>query len=124
MGFDQSGLAAPPATFTATADFLWRCSLNTAATIALDSGGGALADGVTRFLTGPGGVTMGYSLTAPGGGTWGDGTNGAPIFGVTGAGMGAADEQTTTIDGTILLAAVESAPVGLYNDTVLITLLP
>lgn len=124
MAFDLSGLAAAAADFTATADFLWRCSAGTAATIALNSGGGGGADGVTRYMTGPGGATLAYSLTAPGGGTWGDGLNGAPVLNVVGAGMALAAEQTTTIDGTVTLANAQAANVGAYTDVVLITMLP
>lgn len=124
MAFDLSGLAAAAADFTATADFLWRCSAGTAATIALNSGLGGGADGVTRLMQGPGGATLAYSLTAPGGGTWGDGGNGAPVFNVVGAGMAAAAEQTTVIDGTVTLANAQAANVGAYTDVVLITMLP
>jgi len=125
MAFDLSGLAAAAADFTATADFLWRCSAGTAATIALGSGAGLGADGVTRFMQGPAGALLAYSLTPPGGGTWGDGLNGAPVFAVTGAGMALpADEQTTVIDGTLTLANAQAANVGAYTDVVLITMLP
>ena len=72
----------------------------------------------------PGGATLAYSLTAPGGGTWGDGPNGAPVFAVTGAGMAAAAEVTTIIDGTVTLADAQAANVGAYTDTVTITMLP
>ena len=124
MAFDLSGLAAAAADFTATADFLWRCSAGTAATIALNAGLGGGATGITRFMQGPGGALLAYSLTAPGGGTWGDGPNGAPVFGVVGAGMAIAAEQTTTIDGTVTLANAQAANVGAYTDLVLITMLP
>ena len=124
LPFDLSTLDVAVADFTATVDFLWRCSLNTAATINLNSGAGVGADANTRFMTGPGGAQLAYTLTTPGGVAWGDGTNGQPGYGVTGAGMLPANEQATAIDGTVALAAAQAAGVGAYNDTVVITLLP
>jgi len=124
MAFDLSGLAVAAADFTTTADFLWRCSAGTAATIALSSGAGGGADGVTRYMQGPGGALLAYSLTGPLGVTWGDGPNGAPVLGVTGAGMAIGAEQTTVIDGTVILANAQAANVGAYTDVVLITMLP
>jgi len=124
LPFDLSTLDVAVADFTASVDFLWRCSLNTAATINLSSGSGTGADANTRFMTGPGGAQLAYSLSTPGGAAWGDGTNGQPGYGVTGAGMALANEQATPIDGTVALAAAQAAGVGTYNDTVLITLLP
>ena len=124
LPFDLSTLDVAVADFTATVDFLWRCSTGTAATINLSSGAGVGADANTRFMTGPGGAQLAYSLTTPGGVAWGDGTNGQPGYGVTGAGMQPADEQATPIDGTVALAAAQAAPVGGYVDTVVITLLP
>jgi spore coat protein U-like protein len=75
-------------------------------------------------MTGPGGVLLAYTLTTPGGVAWGDGTNGQLGFGVTGAGMAAANEQATAIDGTLALADAQAATTGAYADTVVITLLP
>lgn len=124
LPFDLSTLDVAVADFTASVDFLWRCSLNTAATINMSSGAGTGADANTRYMTGPGGATLAYSLTTPGGAAWGDGTNSQPGFGATGAGMAVANEVTTPIDGTVALAAAQAATVGAYVDTVLITLLP
>ena len=124
LPFDLSTLDVAVADFTATVDFLWRCSLNTAATINLSSGAGIGADANTRYMTGPGGAQLAYLLTTPGGVAWGDGTNGQTGYGVTGAGMLPANEQATPIDGTVALAAAQAAPVGSYVDTVVITLLP
>ena len=125
MPFDLSTLDVAVADFTATASFLWRCSAGNAATININSGGGTGANGTTRFMIGGGGTDeLAYSLTTPTAALWGDGANGQPGFGVLGAGMGAADEQTTVITGTIVLADAQAAPVGAYNDTVVITLLP
>jgi len=123
LPFDLSTLDTAVADFTATVDFLWRCSLGNAATINLSSGAGTGADADTRYMTGPGG-TLAYTLTTPGGVAWGDGTNGQPGYGVTGAGMAAANEQATPIDGTVALAAAQAATTGTYTDTVVITLLP
>jgi len=124
LPFDLSTLDVAVADFTATVDFLWRCSTGTAATINMSSGAGTGANANTRYMTGPGGALLAYSLTTPGGVAWGDGTNGQPGYGVTGAGMQPADEQATPIDGTVALAAAQAAPIGAYSDTVLITLLP
>ncbi len=124
LPFDLSTLDVAVADFTATVDFLWRCSLGNAATINLSSGAGTGANGTTRFMTGPGAVLLAYSLTAPDTNLWGDGTNGQPGFGVTGAGMGVPDEQATTITGTVALTAAQAATTGAYTDTVVITLLP
>jgi len=127
MNFDLSTLDVAVADFTATADFLWRCSDGNAATINITSGNGTDANGTTRSMIGPGGVgvdELDYELRTPASALWGDGTNGQPGYGVTGAGMGAADEQTTTITGTILLADAQAAAVGAYTDLVVITLLP
>lgn len=123
LAFDLSTLDVAVADFTATVDFLWRCSLGNAATINLSSGAGVGANGTTRFMTGAGG-TLAYSLTAPDTNLWGDGTNGQPGFGVVGAGMGVPDEQATTITGTVALADAQAAATGAYADTVVITLLP
>ena len=123
MNFDLSTLDIAVADFTATADFLWRCSDGNAATINISSGNGTNANGTTRSMIGTGGE-LDYELRTPASALWGDGTNGQPGYGVTGAGMGAADEQTTTITGTILLADAQAAAVGAYTDLVLITLLP
>jgi spore coat protein U-like protein len=124
LPFDLSTLDIAVADFTATVDFLWRCSQGNAATINLSSGAGTGADANTRYMTGPGGVLLAYTLTTPGGVAWGDGTNGQLGFGVTGAGMAAANEQATAIDGTLALADAQAATTGAYADTVVITLLP
>lgn len=124
MAFDLSTLDNPAGDFTQSVNFLWRCSLNTAATINLSSGAGAGADANTRYMTGPGGALLAYRLVTPGGVAWGDGTNGQPGYSVTGAGMLPINEQTTPIDGTVTVAAAQAAPVGPYADTVVITLLP
>ena len=122
--FDLSTLDNPTGDFTQSVNFLWRCSLNTAATINLSSGAGTGADANTRYMTGPGGAQLAYTLVTPGGVAWGDGTNGQLGYSVTGAGMLPDDEQTTPIDGTVTVAAAQAAPVGDYADTVLVTLLP
>ena len=122
--FDLSGLATATADFTQSVNFLWRCSLNTAATINLNSGLGAGADANTRYMTGPGNALLAYRLVTPAGVAWGDGTNGQPGYSVTGAGMLPANEQTSPIDGTVRVAAAQAAPVGDYADTVVVTLLP
>ena len=124
LPFDLSTLDVAVADFTATVDFLWRCSLDNAAIIALNSGSGVGADANTRFMTGPGGAQLAYTLTTPLGAAWGDGNNGQTGFGVIGTGMAAANEQATAIDGTVALAAAQAAATGAYSDTVLITLLP
>jgi spore coat protein U-like protein len=124
LAFDLSTLDTATVDFTQSVNFLWRCSLNTAATINLSSGGGTGADANTRYMTGPGGAQLAYTLETPGGVAWGDGSNNQPGYGVTGAGMLPANEQTTPIDGTVTLAAAQAAPVGAYSDVVVITLLP
>ena len=124
LAFNLSTLDTATTDFTTTVDFLWRCSDGTAATINMDSGAGPLADANTRYMQSAGGDTLAYSLTTPGGVAWGNGLNGQPGYGVTGAGMQAADEQATPILGTIALAAAQAAPIGSYSDIVQITLLP
>jgi len=127
MLIDLSNMDTLPGPFTGTASFLWRCSLGNAATINIDSGGGTGATGATRFMIGPGGVgvdELAYTLTTPAAALWGNTANGQPGLAVVGAGMGAGDEQTTVITGTVLLADAESSTAGAYNDTVIITLLP
>lgn len=127
MAFDLSALDTAVADFTATADFLWRCSLGNAATININSGGGTGADANSRFMIGPGGAgvdELAYALTTPALAAWGDGTNGQPGFGAVGAGMAAVNEQTTVITGTVALADAQAATAGAYSDTVVITLLP
>lgn len=127
MNFDLSTLDVAVADFTATADFLWRCSDGNTATINITSGTGTGANGTVRSMIGPGGAgvdELDYTLTTPAAALWGDGTNGQPGLGVTGAGMGPLDEQTTVITGTIALADAQAAAVGAYTDVVTITLLP
>lgn len=124
LPFDLSTLDVAVADFTASVDFLWRCSLGNAATINLSSGAGAGADANTRFMTGPAGALLPYTIATPAATAWGDGTNGQTGFGVVGAGMALADEQATPIAGTVTLAAAQAAAVGAYVDTVVITLLP
>lgn len=126
MAFDLSALDTAIADFTATADFRWRCSLGNAAVIEINSGSGSGANANLRYMIGPGGAgadELGYVLTV-GGVTVGDDSNGATGLAVVGAGMGAANEQTTTIDGTVALADAQAATAGAYTDTVVITLLP
>ena len=87
LPFDLSTLDVANADFTATVDFLWRCSLNTAATVNLSSGLGSGADANTRYMTGPSNAQLAYTLVTPDGVAWGDGTNGQNGYGVTGEGM-------------------------------------
>lgn len=127
MNFDLSTLDVAVADFTATADFLWRCSLGNAATINISSGTGTGANGTTRSMIGPGGAgvdELDYTLETPAAALWGDTANGQPGLAVVGAGMGAGDEQTSTVTGTIALADAQAATAGVYADVVTITLLP
>jgi len=124
LPFDLTTLDVATADFTASVDFLWRCSQGNAATINLSSGAGDGADANTRYMTGPAGVKLPYTINTPAGNAWGDGTNGQTGFGVIGAGMALGNEQATAIAGTVTLVAAQAAAVGAYVDTVLITLLP
>jgi spore coat protein U-like protein len=54
---------------------------------------------------------------------WGDGNASTVIVTETGLGMAAA-AGTSTIEGRILIGVAEAAGVGIYNDTVTITMLP
>ena len=71
LPFDLSTPDVTVADFTATVDFLWRCSLNTAAIINLDEGAGVGANANTRYMSGPGGAQLAYSLMTPAGDPWG-----------------------------------------------------
>lgn len=124
MAFDLSSLASATTDFEVDVNFLWRCSQDNAATINISSGGGDGANGTTRYMTGPGGALLAYSISKPDNSAWGDGSNGQSGLGVTGQGMANADEQTTVVTGTVTLSDAQAAPVGSYSDTVQISLLP
>ena len=113
----------PAANFAASADFAWRCSLGTAITIAIDAGTTPGATVANRLLAGPG-LPLAYSLYTDitYANVWGDGTASTVI--VTETGLGMATVGTSTIEGRILIGDAEVADVGLYNDTVTITMLP
>jgi spore coat protein U-like protein len=111
----------PAANFTASANFAWRCSLGTAITIAIDAGLTGTVD--ARLMAGPG-LPLPYNLYTDTtyGVVWGDGTASTVIVPETGLGMTAVG--TSTIEGRILIGDAEVADVGIYNDTVTITMLP
>jgi spore coat protein U-like protein len=113
----------PAANFTASANFAWRCSLGTAITIAIDAGTTAGATVANRLMAGPG-LPLPYSLYTDTsyGVVWGDGTASTVI--VTETGLGMATAGTSIIEGRILIGDAEVADVGVYSDTVTITMLP
>ena len=111
----------PAVNFTQPADFSWRCSLGTAITIAIDAGLTGTVD--NRIMAGPGpGLAYNLYTDTTYGTVWGDGTASTVI--VTETGLGMATAGTSTIEGRILIGVAEAAGVGIYNDTVTITMLP
>jgi len=122
LAFDLSGLAGASADFAATANFSWRCSFGTVVTISLTAGANS-ASALTRRMSGPGGAFLDYSITS-GAADVGDGSNGANAITDAGLGFAAVNQVTTVFDGLVTLAAAQAAPPGLYQDTVVISILP
>ncbi len=111
----------PAVNFTQSANFSWRCSLDTAITIAIDAGLTGSVD--NRIMAGPGpGLAYNLYTDTTYGLVWGDGTASTVI--VTETGLGMALVGTSIIEGRILIGDAEVAGVGIYNDTVTITMLP
>ena len=76
-----------------------------------------------RIMAGPGpGLAYNLYTDTTYGTVWGDGTASTVI--VTETGLGMATAGTSTIEGRILIGVAEAAGVGIYNDTVTITMLP
>jgi spore coat protein U-like protein len=121
MTFDLSGVAAAVAPFDATTTLAWRCSagFNTAISI----GPGGSADQENRALL-FGAIPLAYNLYTDNtfGTIWGDGTGTTSTVPVAGTGM--ANIGTTTVFGRIPLADAQAAVTGIYNDSVLVTILP
>ena len=111
----------PAANFTQSANFSWRCSLGTAIRIAINAGLTGSVD--NRIMAGPGpGLAYNLYTDTTYGNVWGDGTASTVI--VTETGLGMALVGTSIIEGRILIGDAEVAGVGIYNDTVTITMLP
>ncbi len=121
MTFDLSGVATATLPFDATTTLAWRCSagFNTAIRI----GPGGSADQENRALL-FGAIPLAYNLYTDitFGTIWGDGTGTTSTVPVAGTGM--ANVGNSTVFGRIPLAAAQAAVTGIYNDTVLVTILP
>jgi spore coat protein U-like protein len=121
MLFDLSGVATATLPFDSTTVLAWRCSngFNTAISI----GPGASGDQENRamFL---GALSLPYNLYTDNtfGTIWGDGGGTTSTVAIAGTGM--ANVGTTTVYGRIQLADAQAASTGIYNDTVLVTILP
>jgi spore coat protein U-like protein len=98
-----------------------RCTNGVGYSVALDvgSGGGNIATG--RLLDGPGTSTLTYNLyTDPAfNNIWG--TAIADRVTGTGTGLAAANEFTHVVNGRLLAAGNEGAPVGAYTSTINVT---
>ena len=117
-----NGGAGPGGDTLQQSDFNWRCSQGTAVTIELDLGLGGGAGLAKREMTGTTtGDTLLYRLEKSDASNWGDTASGT-AFTTTAAGF--ATPETTTIFGIITLADSQTAEVDVYQDTVIITLLP
>ena len=121
LAFDLSALDVAVADFTASANFSWRCSLNTVIAITIDTGGsGSFTD---RNMAGPGpGLNYNLYTDATLADVWGDGTGGSLV--VNESGLGMTTVGTSVIEGRVLLADAQVAAVGSYSDTVTVTLNP
>ena len=117
-----NGGAGPGGSTLQSADFIWRCSADTGVTVELSLGLGAGATLVQRVMTGiTTGDTLPYRLEKTDGTDWGDTASGTAFTTVA---LGITTPETSTIDGIITLADSQTADVDIYNDTVVITLLP
>lgn len=91
---------------TAAASVLYKCTKGTtSAGVTFTTGGTA------RTMTGPGAVTMGYSVTLTGGTQ-------------TGTGFGTGQDLTLAVAGTITPAQFQNATVGAYLENVLLDITP
>ena len=121
MMFDLSGAAAAVVPFDATTTLAWRCStgFNTAITI----GPGASGDQENRQAFDVA-LSIPYNLYTDNtfGTIWGDGTGSTSTVAVAGTGM--SNIGTTTVFGRVQLADAQTAIAGIYNDSVLVTILP
>lgn len=121
MQFDLSGVATATLPFDAVTTLAWRCStgFNTNITI----GAGASGDQENRLLfDGP--MPLPYNLYTDStyGTIWGDGGGTTSTVAIAGTGM--FNVGTTNVFGRIQLADAQTATPGVYNDTVLVTILP
>jgi len=111
------------AEYTASGDVEWRCTNGTAADLSLD-GGTTTSDITARAMDGASGASdLTYQLftDAAFANVFGDGTNGDVASG-TGAGMAAANAQSTTVYGRVLDTDAVNADPDTYADTVTVTL--
>ncbi len=121
MIFDLSGVATATLPFDATTTLAWRCSAGYNTAISIGSGGSG--DQENRALL-FGAIPLAYNLFTDNtfGTIWGDGTGTTSTVAVAGTGM--ANVGNTTVFGRIPLVAAQAAVTGIYNDTVLVTILP
>jgi spore coat protein U-like protein len=117
---ETTNLAFPSYANTAdpgTASVTITCTNNTPYNVGLDAGGGAAASVLTRSLTGPGPVQIGYGLFSDAAHSlnWGT-TVGTDT--VTGTGTGYA--QVLIVYGQVLAGQINASP-GLFSDTVIAT---
>jgi len=119
MGF---GPVSATADTDSSANILWRCSKSSTTEIRLNAGGGPSI--AAREMASGAVNKLGYQLyTDNGFGTvWGDGTDGSAVT-VTGQGMGAPSQQTTTIYGRVTSTQTAVAAEGAYLDSVTVTIL-
>jgi spore coat protein U-like protein len=105
-----------------TSNFDWRCSQGTTITIELDLGLGTGTNLAKRVMTGTAtSDTLPYRLEKSDASNWGDTASGTAF---TTSAAGFATPETTTIFGIITLPDSQTAEVDVYQDTVIITLLP
>lgn len=115
----------PEADDDATGTVTWRCSPGTSGTVALDAGlNESTANDVnTRRMTDDGTNFVAYQLYTSNtyGTVWGDGNNGSSTV-PTGPGAGIGNSADLTVYGRIPANAAADKPVGLYTDTVQVSL--
>ncbi len=121
MDFGTLNITVAVAPFDATTTLAWRCSAGFNTDIEIGPGGSADQENRTMDSAGN---SLAYNLYIDGTFTtiWGDGTGSTSTVGITGTGIG--NVGNTTVFGRILLAAAQTAVVGVYTDTVLVTILP
>ena len=121
LDFDLSGLATATLPFENSVSIAWRCSLNTLLTIEISAG--VSGNALLREMR-DGGNSLAYNLytDATYALIWDDGSGVGGTGVVTGTGGGMNSIGSSDVFGRVLLAAAQDAPVGLYSDTVTVTL--
>ena len=122
MAFDLSNVATAVSDFAATTTLRWRCSNGFNTFISID-GGTTTSDPDNRAMTN-GTDNLAYNLFTDNtyAQVWGDGSGTSTTVSIAGTGMG--NVTDSVVYGRVLLADGQAAEPGVYNDTVVVTILP